>query len=401
VSVLKKKNTFGLENMIEVPTNKEVFKFTSYVFRDQALEIIEQTLTAIHPGHARAYKDKRSFSSSLGDVLDLDIQEEDNQHNGRAEAKMKKKKQREREFQKRNKTIIEHMIPLNKYEQLAFKFDYEIDYNIFVQVILGQESLNFKDKNYSCFWNLYETRTGSYNIEVTDWNKDLPCNVASKKSLLPFKTPLERTCKGSRDLTISFPGVPKTITYNQKQTAYFISETLTALHLDVTLAQKIPYGDAFKTRTCFIIKNLGNNGVSIEFKYYFEWFYSTMMKKMLIKGATDEIMSSKPTFEKLIAELKEEGIFDQKRTELEVLNQEELSSDEGEGETLLDLDNDEEDEPSIEDQGRQSQIQDSKPELETSISKFKVSKRVLFVYFSLVIVFMNYLFFKVRPESTI
>jgi len=403
VFVQKKKNTFGLENMIEIITKKGVLEFTSYVFRDQAFDIIEQTLKAVHPSYAREYRNKRSMSSSLGDILDLDALEEVEQNgNKKVEAKIKKTKQREREFQRRNKAILAQMPPLEKFEQLAFKLDYDIDYNTFVQVILGSESLTFKEKNYSCFWNLYETQTGSYNIQVNDWNKEMPSNVTSKKALLSHLTPLERACKGTRDLAVSLPGVPKKITYDQKQTAYFVNEALAALHLDVTLVEKIPYGDAFKARTCFIIRDTGKKddqkGVSIECKYYFEWFYSTIMKKMLIKGATDEIMAAKPIFEKLIAELKQEGIFDQKYAELQVLNQEEdqLSSNE----MILDQENEDdidiESKNDVENQGRQDQIQNlQEAALENAIPKFRVSKRVLFVYFSMVLLLVNYLFIKV------
>jgi len=407
--VSKKKNTFGLENMIEITTKKGVLTFTSFIARDQAFSIIEQLINTVNIGQAKT-RERRSARSPSEDIFDFDMSDEvATQGSGQKETKesrrLRRLQRREMEFQLRNKAILKTMPPLEKYEHLGYQETYNVDYNTFYHVILGHNPISYKGKDYANFWHLYESEIGAYNVSINEWNVEEPKHVSVKKHLLKHRKGAERRSQATKDLGVSLPMMPKSISYKQDQSLYFINETQMALILDVEVQEKLPMIDTFKPMTCFLFKDTGKpegkEMVTVEFRYYFLWLKDTMLKKMLQKSATQEILSAGPVFKKLVQELIEIGVFEKKKKELESKYDDQESEEEddedeqeskGEHAILEEILEDEfqQENAKIESQHHlvRNKSQDSQ------MVEFRVSKRLLLMYFTVSLFIFSFVFLK-------
>jgi len=413
--VSKKKNTFGLENMIEITTKKGQLTFTSFIARDKAFSIIDQLVSTVNMGQSRTSRERRSARSPSEDIFDFDMSDGvphtgslSDQKETKESRRLKKLQRREMEFQLRNKAVQKAMPPLEKYEHLGYQESYDIDYNAFYHVVLGHNPITYKGKEYVNFWQLYESEIGAYNVNVSKWDLDEPKHVSVKKHLLKHRKGAERQSQASKDLGVSLPMMPKSLTYKQFQSLYFINETQMALILNVEVQEKLPMIDTFKPMTCFIFKDSGKahgkDQVTVEFRYYFLWLKDTMLKKMLQKSATQEILSAGPVFQRLIKELVETGVFEKKKKEMEEKHNNQDSDEEEE------LDEDEPDsrgenailEEILENEFQQESEQ-AQSVLHQEIAKntgqemveFRVSKRLLLMYFTVSLFLFSFLLLKI------
>jgi hypothetical protein len=406
----KKKNFIGLESMIEVTTKKGDLTFTSFVFRDKAFSILHQLLTNVNPEYKIIINGGRRLTRDTKEILGIDsddvIQLQHVPQEGNPKAKkLSKAQKREIEFQKRNKTILKEMIPLSKYDQPGYQYQFAVDYNAFFRMVFCKVPLTYKEKSYSCFTEAIETKCKTIELDIGDWNQEVPQNISRKKDLLGVTKGLEKEYSGSKKVEAPIPFIPKKMDFTQKNKLYFLDENRFSVHLEMIVKPGIPFADAFRVKTCLVVKNEGKKDgkdlVSCEVKYYIEWYKETMLKTILTKAAKEEIDNSGAAMKDIMLDLIKAGTFEKLKEELALKDkveesEEEDGTEEENEENTEEGEEQEKEKEVIEEMQNQKEEELRKEEIETDdcASGFKIPKKAVISYFFIGVVVLGYVCLK-------
>lgn len=309
----KTHGVFGLQNSIYIETQSEEFTFTSFLFRDQAYNVMNQSWSNFidsitHPLKSRDSVLKSStprkapkvfsddFATAVGDAPSYESQE-------KSPAEL---------LALRRRKVLDSMPNLSSYRTTGYKASIEnTDIHQFFSVILSDENVSYKGKNYSCWWQLFGERTGAPEPSViAQWEPRPPQNFRSTKQLMNYEAPFcKRMVKGKKPLKGGGWFTPSFIEFEETQKLYVLDQKEIVVTSEVRFLTKFPFSDTFEYLNCYLIKENDDNEVSIEYRYSMNFIKYCLFQGTIERQTQEEQTNNGIALRKIMAEFKSDNKF--------------------------------------------------------------------------------------------
>jgi len=322
--VEKTHGVFGLQNSIYIETSTEEFTFTSFLFRDQAYNVINQSwvnyLDSI--AHTLKFKDSilksptpRKNPRSLMQTITFSEMSEEGDANGNytyADNEDIREKSPAELLAIRRRKVLDGLPGLGSFRTLAYKNGVKnIDMHQFFNVILSDNPVKLKGKEYPCWWHIFALRTGAPEaVTVTKWEPKPPEGFRQVKHLLNYEAPFcKRVIRGKKPLKGGGWFTPKYIEFEDTQKLYILDQKEIVLVSDVKFLSSFPFSDSFEYLNCYIFHENDQNEVTLEYRYSMNFIKYCFFQGMIERQTAEEQAQNGVTVEAIMREMRDEGYF--------------------------------------------------------------------------------------------
>ena len=300
----KAKSYFGLNNSIYIEAADKQYRFTSFIFRNECFELIQETIwNNVDPQNSLivffGFDDHIATVQENNILLDAKkcIKPEENDFE-----KLIKRRNRLLEaihnFDKFNTSIFKVIIPNSNLQQ-CFK------------IFFGNIPLKIEQENFSSWWEIISKRSGiSEPPIVKPWNQ-IPPDLNNPKELanlddyiLQRKIRSKKVIKGAGALITG-----KYIDYEENQKLYILSDKELIITSQIHFLSKVPFSDTFEFENCWILTQIDDDKVNFESRYYMNFIKSTFMKSIIERNSKDEQKEFGKLLEGILKDIQQSGIL--------------------------------------------------------------------------------------------
>jgi hypothetical protein len=316
--VEKTHGVFGLQNSIYIETSNEEYTFTSFLFRDQAYNSVNQTwvnyLDSI--AHTLKFKDSIIKSTTPRKTPKSFIETEGfsdslSQHRGDEPDHVEKLPAELLALRRRK--VLESIPLLSQYRTLGYKSTMtNTDIHQFYNVVLSDIAITQDGKEYNCWWQLFTQRAGAPEaLTITDWEPKPPQSFRETKSIIDFAASFsKRTITGKKPLKGGGWFTPKYIEYEETQRLHVLDQKELVVISEVKFLSKFPFSESFEYINCYIIREDDQNEVTIEYRYSLNFIKYCLFQGTIEKQTQEEQVTNGVTMSDILKDLKAQGRFD-------------------------------------------------------------------------------------------
>jgi hypothetical protein len=312
----KTHGVFGLQNSIYIETHTEEYTFTSFLFRDQAYNILNNTWTNYLDSIAHTLKFKDSIIKSATPRKAPQSFIEDEGFSDAAGGPQSFIGDHEKSpaelLGRRRRKVLESMPKLESFKVSGYKLTInDTDTQQFFNVVLSDNTMSHNGKEYSCWWQLLADRTGAPEpVSISQWEPRPPKNLRSTKSLMNYEAPFsKRLIKGKKPLKGGGWFTPAFIEYEEEQKLYVLDQKEIVVISEVRFLSKFPFSDTFEYLNCFLIKENDQNEVTLEYRYTMNFVKYCFFQGMIERQTQEEQVNNGNSIGKLLNEFKAESKF--------------------------------------------------------------------------------------------
>ena len=157
------------------------------------------------------------------------------------------------------------------------------------QVLFEGEQMTLFAKSLVNFWELGLKTQNIINYNFESWDINPPRKLDDLQELSDFPLCSQRALIADKPLKVSLPFVPKFIHYKEVCRLYILDNTEAWYTGESLVLNKVPMSDVFTFKQCFIIKDLGNSKVLVQFKWFVDFHKWTPFKGTVNSSTKDEI----------------------------------------------------------------------------------------------------------------